>query len=628
MTAYIFDLESDGLLDTITKIHCLSYIEPNGKEVKTHTTYQGIKDFLSKATTLIGHNIIRYDVIALEKVLGVEIKHKLYDTLAMSWVFNPDRPKHGLDSFFPDYGIEKPKITDWEGLTIQEYTNRCEQDVLINQALWLDMIKRAEFIYKDKKELNRFLQYLTFKLKCAAKQEQLGWKICKDTVSKSIATLTKQQEEKLEELKSVMPLQKVYVTRKMPKVMQTKDGKPSALALKWYDLLEEEGLPKTHTASIKVVKELKQSNPKSSDQVKDWLFSLGWVPCTFDYKKDDAGNERTVPQVRKDGELTRSVKLLIEKDPAVEVLDGLTVIQHRLSIFEGLLECEVDGYVKAEVDGLTNTFRFKHKKPLVNLPGVDKPWGKEIRGSLIAPDGYVLCGADMVSLESTTKRHYIYPYDPKYVAEMSQEGFDEHLDLAVKAGYLTPEDYDFYTRSNEDTVNDVSRFKGIKKVRKKFKPVNYSAVYGVRELKLSRTTGMAKGEAKEMLEAYWRRNWAVNKFAEDQEKNVRTINGQMWIQNPVSKFWHPLRFKKDIFSTLNQGTGVFCFDTWIAFYSSRRPDIIGQFHDETINPVKIGDEQKHEAALRRAIARTNEKLKLNIDLDIDVQFGSDYSKIH
>jgi len=165
-------------------------------------------------------------------------------------------------------------------------------------------------------------------------------------------------------------------------------------------------------------------------------------------------------------------------------------------------------------------------------------------------------------------------------------------------------------------------------VRKKFKPVNYSAVYGVRELKLSRTTGMTKGEAKEMLEAYWRRNWAVNKFAEDQEKNVRTINGQMWIQNPVSKFWHPLRFKKDIFSTLNQGTGVFCFDTWIAFYSSRRPDIIGQFHDETINPVKIGDEQKHEAALRRAIARTNEKLKLNIDLDIDVQFGSDYSKIH
>jgi DNA polymerase I-like protein with 3'-5' exonuclease and polymerase domains len=234
----------------------------------------------------------------------------------------------------------------------------------------------------------------------------------------------------------------------------------------------------------------------------------------------------------------------------------------------------------------------------------------------------------MVSLESTTKRHYIYPYDPEYVKEMSEEGFDEHLDLAVKAGHLNPDDYEFYIRADEDTVNDRERFKSVKKVRKKFKPVNYSAVYGVGELKLSRTTGMSKSEAKEMLEAYWRRNWAVQKFAQDQEKGVRTINGKMWIQNPVSKFWYSLRYKKDIFSTLNQSTGVYCFDTWIAFYSAKRPDIIGQFHDETINPVKRGDEETHEAVLRWAISKTNQKLKLNIDLDIDVQFGPDYSSIH
>jgi DNA polymerase III epsilon subunit-like protein len=628
MTAYIFDLESDGLLDKVTKIHCISYIKPSDKKVTTATTKQGMLDFLDKATVLIGHNIIRYDVVVLEKILGVKIKHKLYDTLAMSWVFNPDRPKHGLDSFFPDYGIEKPEITDWEGLTLQQYTHRCEQDVLINQQLWLDLIKRATFIYKDKENLDRFLKYLTFKLRCAAKQEELGWRICKDTVSKAIVTLQQQQEEKFEELTNVMPMQKVYTTKKLPKVMTKKDGTLSALGEGWYKLLEEEGLPKTHTANIKVLKELKQSNPNSSDQVKDWLYSLGWVPCTFDYKKDDEGNERKVPQVRKDGELTNSVKLLIDKDPAVEVLDGLTVIQHRLSIFEGLMSSEVEGKVMAEIDGFTNTLRFKHKKPLVNLPGVDKAWGKQIRGSLIADDGCVLCGSDMVSLESTTKRHYIYPYDPEYVKEMSEEGFDEHLDLAVKAGHLKPDDYEFYIRADEDTVNDRERFKSVKKVRKKFKPVNYSAVYGVGELKLSRTTGMSKSEAKEMLEAYWRRNWAVQKFAQDQEKGVRTINGKMWIQNPVSKFWYSLRYKKDIFSTLNQSTGVYCFDTWIAFYSAKRPDIIGQFHDETINPVKRGDEETHEAVLRWAISKTNQKLKLNIDLDIDVQFGPDYSSIH
>jgi DNA polymerase I-like protein with 3'-5' exonuclease and polymerase domains len=628
MTTYIFDLESDGLLDKITKIHCLSYASPTGDKVKTATTYEGMRQVLKEAKSLIGHNIIRFDVVALEKILKVKIKHKLYDTLAMSWVFNPDRPKHGLDSFFPDYGIKKPEITDWEGLTLQQYVHRCEQDVLINQQLWLDLIKRANFIYKDKANLDRFLQYLTFKMRCAAKQEELGWRIDKDLVEQSIVTLKQQQEEKVEELTNVMPLQKVYSTKKMPKVMTKKDGTLSTLGEKWYELLEEEGLPKTHSADIKVLKELKQANPNSSDQVKDWLYSLGWEPCTFDYKKDDAGNERKVPQVRKEGELTNSVKLLIDKDPAVEVLDGLTVIQHRLSIFEGLLESEVNGKVFAGIDGFTNTLRFKHKKPLVNLPGVDKPWGKQIRGALIANQGEVLCGADMVSLESTTKRHYIYPYDPEYVAEMSQEGFDEHLDLAVKAGHLAPDDYAFYIRSDEDTVNDKERFTKIKKKRKKFKPVNYSAVYGVGELKLSRTTGMSKSEAKEMLEAYWSRNWAVLKFSKDQAKGVRTINGKMWIQNPVSGFWYSLRYKKDIFSTLNQSTGVYCFDTWIAYYTAKRPDMVGQFHDETINPVKIGDEQLHESTLRWAIGKTNEKLKLNIDLDIDVQFGSTYAHIH
>jgi len=103
-----------------------------------------------------------------------------------------------------------------------------------------------------------------------------------------------------------------------------------------------------------------------------------------------------------------------------------------------------NGYVKAEIAGLTNTLRFKHKKPLVNLPGVDKPWGKEVRGCLVAPEGYVLCGADMTSLEDTTKRHFIHPYDPEFVKEMSREDFDPHLKLAVMAGVITEDEYKFY----------------------------------------------------------------------------------------------------------------------------------------------------------------------------------------
>jgi len=622
----IFDCETDGLLDKATKIHVLSYTR-NGKEFHSTNSYEDMRHLLTTEKVLVGHNICRFDTPVLEKILGIKVKSKLYDTLPMSWVINTDRNSHGLESFGEDFKVPKPVVTDWEGLTYEEYKHRCEEDVKINWLLWQDLIKRYKLIYSnDKESMDRFFQYLTFKMKCAAMAEQAGWKIDKELVQKSLAQLEKAQQEKVEELRAVMPPVIKYAIKSKPDKMFKKDGTHTKAALDWFKLLEENDLPLFHEDDVRVVKSIEPANPNSSDQVKDWLFSMGWEPCTYDYKKNDDGSDRLVPQVRKDSELAPSVRLLVEKFPGVELLEGLTVIQHRKSIFEGLLESEVDGYVKAEINGLTNTLRFKHKKPLVNLPGIDKPWGKEIRGALIADEGEVLCGADMVSLEATTKRHFIYPYDPEYVEEMSVPGFDEHLDLAVRAGYINREDYDFYTRANEDTVNDKDRFKAIKKTRKKFKPVNYSAVYGVGAPNLSRTTGMSQQEARVLLDAYWERNWAVKQFAKDQE--VKTVAGQMWVKNPVNGFWYSLRYEKDIFSTLNQSTGAYCFDQWVAHYLTRRPNIKGQFHDESINGVKLGQEKEHESVLRWAIKKVNEKLKLNINLDIDVQFGSRYSLIH
>ena len=622
----IFDCETDGFLEVATKIHVLSWTT-DGKQFHSTNDYEAMRSLLCGSTILIGHNICRFDIPVLEKILGIKIKAKLYDTLPMSWVINTERQLHGLESFGEDFGVPKPEITNWVGLTYEKYKHRCEEDVKINWLLWQNLIKRFKLVYgKDRETMDKFFQYLTFKMKCAAAAEQAGWRIDKGLVGRSIATLEKAQEEKVEELRAVMPHVVKRVEKTKPDKMTKKDGTHSKAALDWFKLLEENDLPLFHEDPVSVVKSVEIANPNSSDQVKDWLFSMGWEPCTFDYKKNDDGSDRLVPQVRKDGELAPSVKLLIEKYPEVELLDGLTVIQHRKSTFEGMLESEVNGYVQASINGLTNTLRFKHKKPLVNLPGVDKPWGKEIRGALIADEGTILCGADMVSLEATTKRHFIYPYDPEYVEEMSVPGFDEHLDLAVRAGYIDRDDYDFYTRADEDTVNDKDRFKKIKKVRKKFKPVNYSAVYGVGVPKLSRTTGMIPSEAKVLLEAYWDRNWAVKQFAKDQK--VKTVAGQMWVRNPVNGFWYTLRYEKDIFSTLNQGTGAYCFDQWVAHYMTRRPNILGQFHDESINQVKKGDEREHESVLRWAIDKVNEKLKLNIKLDIDVQFGYRYADIH
>ena len=621
----IFDCETDGLLDEATKVHVLAY--QSGDTVRYTHDYNEMRNILTQATVLIGHDICRFDVPVLEKLLRIKITAKLYDTLPMSWVMFTDLSKHGLEEHGTRYGVPKPKVDDWQNLSPEEYAHRCVEDVKINMKLWRDLIKRYLLVYDNNKtQMDKFFQYLTFKMKSASMAERAGWKLDVDLVKRSLDEITRLQEQKVQELSEIMPKVPKYREKKKPKVMFKKDRTPTAHATEWFEECKKQGLDPSIDGPIKILKGYDMANPNSSDQVKAWLFDMGWQPCTYDYKQNEDGTERKVPQVRKDGELAPSVTLLIEDHPEVDLLDGLTVLQHRRSIFEGLLNsCDEKGYVKAEIAGLTNTLRFKHKKPLVNLPGVDKPWGKEIRGSLIADHGHVLCGADMVSLESTTKRHFIFPYDPEYVHEMSQPGFDEHLDLAVKAKYLSEEDYFYYSRATEEEQK-TDRYKKIHKIRKKFKPVNYASVYGVGKQKLSRTTGMDINECGLLIESYWQRNWAVRQFAADQE--VKTVGGQMWVKNPVNNFYYTLRYEKDAFSTLNQGTGAYCFDQWVAHYLTKRPNIIGQFHDESINSVPKGQEKEHEAALKWAIQKVNEKLKLNIDLDVDVQFGNRYSEIH
>jgi len=156
--------------------------------------------------------------------------------------------------------------------------------------------------------------------------------------------------------------------------------------------------------------------------------------------------------------------------------------------------------------------------------------------------------------------------------------------------------------------------------------VNYSATYGVGAAKLARETGKSEREAKTLLEAFWQRNWSIDKIAKT--LRVREVHGSMWLQNPVSKFWYSLRSDKDRFSTLNQGTGVYCFDNWVALCRKNGIKTIGQFHDEIIAIVPEGQQQKTEETMKWSVQKLNEKLGLNVPLGTDVQFGNTYADIH
>lgn len=623
----VFDVEADSLAPT--KIHVISYWD--GEKAISLTDYRDMREWIKRQKLLIGHNIISFDVPAIERILDVKVKAKLVDTLYLSWYLYPERARHGLEWWGEDFGIPKPEVKDWENLPLEVYVHRCEEDVKINQRLWKKQSRYLEDLYKTSPaESLPIVSYLMFKADVAREQEERRWKLDVDFCQAAYDKLSALQAPMIESLKGVMPTVKKTGLKNPPAKPYKKDGTLSVDGAKWFALLREKGLPPKFNQPVEVLLREEEPNPNSPDQIKEWLFSLGWEPETFKFVKEDDGTERKIPQVKipNSPDLCPSVLRLAEEEPAVESLVGLSVLKHRLGLLKGFLENHEDGFLKARVQGLTNTLRFKHTE-IVNLPGVSKPWGEEIRGCLVARDGYELVGTDAVSLEDTTKRHYMYFHDPDYVKEMSRPGFDPHLDLAIAAGVVSKEDVDLfveYKDSKDLSDNLKSLIKIIGALRKAYKVVNYSAVYGVGPPKLARELKESLAKAKRLLEDYWRRNWSVKKVAE--ECTVKVVDGQKWLYNPVSKFWYSLRNEKDRFSTLNQGTGVFCFDSWIRECRKRGIPQNAQFHDESISEVKKGGGVKIAALQKEAIAAVNARLKLNVPLDVTPQIGSRYSEIH
>lgn len=620
----VFDIEADGL--NPTKLWCLAVKDKKGS--RATPDYDRMRSFFSKTEVLVGHNIILYDIPSVERILNIKVNALLVDTLALSWYLYPERIKHGLEAWGEEFGVPKPEIDDWENLSIEEYLHRCTEDVKINSLLWEKMYNHLKELYDTEEDIWNFIRYLSSKMDCAREQERSKWKLDVDRCRTQLEELQAIQTETVAKLTSAMPKVKKYVSKSRPAKPFKKDGSYSATGANWFALVRRthpqlsEQEVESFDGTIDVVHHEEEGNPNSHIQVKDWLYSLGWKPETFKYDRDkDTGEIRKIPQINLEhgAGICPSVSKLYDKDRNLSLLEGLGVVSHRISILNGFLNSvDREGFLQAQIAGLTNTLRFKHKT-IVNLPKVGKPYGDYVRGVLIAPEGYELCGSDMSSLEDRLKQHYIYPYDPDYVNEMNRSDYDPHLSLALLAGAISYEAMQAYI----DGTN-----KSIKPIRDIFKNGNYACQYGAGPARLALTADISKKEAEKVYNAYWEKNWAIKEVAKHQR--VKTIRKQMWLQNPINGFWYSLRYEKDIFSTLVQGSASYVFDRWLAIFRAIRPQLTAQFHDECVLliPKRQGVREKCEALLRGSIKTLNEQLKLNRELDIDVQFGARYSDIH
>lgn len=304
-------------------------------------------------------------------------------------------------------------------------------------------------------DILRLIRYLSWKQDCLREQEANPLKIFREKAKKHYDELSLIVETKREELRQAMPKVPQMAYYNKPKVCYKKDGSLSSHGAKWFSTLSRLGLPEGSVGPVGEVVGYEEGNPNSNIQLKDWLFGLGWQPCTFKFVRDkETGEEKKIPQLYyygqndpRKGELTDSVIKLVKKAPELSALEGLAVAKHRMAIFNSFLEhSDEDGNVVASAGGLTNTLRLKHRVPIVNLPKAisSVPWGEEIRGCIVPQDGMVFCGSDVSSLEDMTKRHLIYELDSGFVEGMNTPGYDPHCQIAIEAGKMTEDEYEFF----------------------------------------------------------------------------------------------------------------------------------------------------------------------------------------
>jgi len=636
MKYVIFDVESNGLLDQATTLHCLSYAIFDGKTELAKGSFTDpnqIKEFILKQEVLVGHNIVTYDVPLLEKLLDIQINARLIDSLAMSFYLYPIKGYiHGLAAWGERMGFGKPVVEDWENQPIEVYINRCESDVEINARSFHFMMDYLMDIYNDDiKSIQRLFGYLSFKMDCLREQEAEKIKLDVRLAEQSKLDLEFIIDEKITNLAKYMPRRPDKV---QPKVMYKKDGTLSSHGQKWNQMLTEKGLP-LNTAEI-----TKPGSPTSPQQLKEWLFSLGWKPKTF--KLNSKFEKIAQVSLPFGAGLCSSVQDMFEQYSFLKDLGGLYRARHRFGLFKSFLENEKDGQIYSRAQGFTNTLRLQHSKPVANLPGVDKYYGEQIRGCLTVPnDQYIMCGSDISGLEDNTKQHYIYMFDPDYVTEMRVPGFDPHIDIAVLSGLISKEDEEFYKQVDKaksdlgdsytfDTTEDENRFKKIKKSRTQAKVINFSATYGAGAAKIAETLKCSLAEAKKLHKTYWDRNKAVKQTAK--ACKVKTVDGQKWLYNPLSGFYYFLKADKDRFSTLNQGSGVYVFDSWLR-KARQKLNPIGvnvclQYHDELLLVCPVPLKDQVNKALMDAMDEMNAETGLNVEIGCSVDWGTNYAECH
>lgn len=490
----ITDIETNGLLDTVTKFWCAWIYDSASQEYKGYKDLEEYIDALNVYGTsgynLVFHNGIKYDVPCLKRLSGKDFvfdpRDCVIDTLVfarlvwsdikdldMGLIRSGRLPKdlfgsHSLKAY--GYRMRELKGTygeqeeAWDSFSEEMYKYNY-QDVVVTKMLFDKLLGKG---YPwGAVQLEHDIAWVM------AKQERNGFVFDRDKAIVLYSELAGRRDELTKELQdSVPPLLTGY------KVYKRDNAKKGIKAGVQYPVYEA-------------------FNPNSRQQIAKVLIEQGWEP----QEVTDTG----LPKV--DEETLKTAKDI----PMTSKILELLMLNKRIGqLAEGsnawlkLMKEDPNDHLW-RIHGSVNpngavTGRATHAYPNVaQVPAGRAPYGEECRSLFRVPTGWYEAGIDASGLELRCFAHFLYPYDHgEYVNEILNG--DIHAHNQKMAGLPT--------RDNAKTFI-------------------YGFLYGAGDAKIGEIVGGSSADGKRLKEKFFQSVPAIKQLRQDIERTL--ITSSEWV---------------------------------------------------------------------------------------------------
>lgn len=568
----IFDLETDGLLDDVTKVHCIVTQDTETGDVRTYdpTQIDLALEVLENADRIGGHNVMAYDIPVLRKLYDFKYNGKMFDTLVASRLIWPNMKEkdmlkrtvdnkligsHSLKAWGQrlkfhkgDYGEQDEA---WDAYT-QQMLDYCVQDVALNVKLYELILskKYPEEPMRLEHEMNRLL----------IKQQEEGFPF---------------DVPKAQKLYTFLSARKQVIETDLINKLE-----PTIIVLK------------TKTKTIPF-------NPASRQQIADRLQKLGWKPEEF------------TPS----GEPKVDEKILAGIDlPEAALLTEFLMLNKRLGQLgngkQAWLKLEKAGRIHGRVNHMgAVTSRCTHSDPNVaQVPSAGAAFGKECRELFHAPSGYSLLGADASGLELRCLAHYMNRFDGGKYGKEILEG-DIHTANQEAAGLAT---------------------------RPQAKTFIYGFLYGAGNEKIGQIIGKGAKEGGQIKKRFLAKTPALKKLTEALNNKLENQRGEKFINGLDGRLIPIRHPHAALNTLLQSAGAIICKKWYATVenmirakgYTNEEVTIVAFVHDEVQILVKKGLEDEIGEITKAAIKETERAFNFKCPLDSEFQVGSSWAETH